>query len=108
MPWELPPPWNWVATGVILALLGLAIFWLSIQRYERRYFSGKALQLALLRTLGWLGWYGGSILLVYWLTGLFLPPGWLHYLAAGGLWWLLSETLLAWGWELIDRLLEVL
>jgi hypothetical protein len=108
MPWEFPSPWNWILTTGMLLILGIAIFWLSIQRYERRYFTGKALQLALLRTLGWLAWYGGSILLVYWLTGLFLPSAWLHYLAAGGLWWLLSETILAWGWELFDRLLEVL
>ena len=108
MLWELPPPWNWIVTvGLGLVLAG-AMFWLSLHSYHRRYFFDKALQLASLRTAGWLVLYGGSFALVYWLTALAVPEGWLRYLVVGCVWWLLSETTLALVWTFFDRFLEVL
>ncbi|MGH2521056.1 MAG: hypothetical protein ACRDH2_01015 [Anaerolineales bacterium] len=37
-----------------------------------------------------------------------LPLGWLRYLVGGGVWWLLSETALALGWELLGGVLDTL
>lgn len=108
MPLELPSPWNWLVTVGIALVLGSAIFWLSLHHYHRRYFFDKALQLAFLRTVGWLLMYGGSAALLYWLSALVTPVGWLRYLVMGCAWWLLSETVLAFAWQGFDRLLEVL
>lgn len=108
MPWELPSPWNWITTLGTLAVLWVAIFWVSLHAYHRRYFAGKALQLACLRSLGWILLYGGSFALISWLATWTTPAGWVRYLVIGSAWWLLSETILALAWYWFDRLLEVL
>jgi hypothetical protein len=64
--------------------------------------------LALLRTVGGLVLYGGSLALALWLISSLLPLGWLRYLVGSGIWWLLSETVVAGGMKLLDRILEVI
>ncbi|RPH63061.1 MAG: hypothetical protein EHM81_00920 [Chloroflexi bacterium] len=108
MPWELPPPWDKVLFAGLLLVFGAAIFWFSFSGYHRRYFFDKALLLALLRTLGGLVLYGGSLALALWLISSLLPFGWLRYLVGGGIWWLLSETVVAGGMKLLDRILEII
>ena len=107
MPWELPPRWDNVLFGGLLLVFGIAIFWLSLSHYHRRYFSDKALQLALLRTIGALALYGSSLALAFWLVTMLPSLGWLRYLVGGCVWWLLSETVVAWGVKFLDRVLEV-
>lgn len=107
MVWELPPPWDWLILAITIILVGGFVFWFSLANYHRRYFFDKALQLAVWRTLGWLVLYGGSFGLLFWIFSLIWPAGWLRYLVGSSVWWLLSETILAAIWKLLDRWLEV-
>ena len=106
--WELPPPWDWLVIGAVLAGVSGPVFWLSWSGYQRRYFPGKALQMALGRTFAWLVMYGGSFALIFGLISLFLPAGGARYLVGAAVWWLVSETALALAWPYVERLLEVL
>ncbi len=104
---DVPPPWTWLVIVGIFGVLSVVIFRFSFGAYHRRYFFNKALQLAFWRTLGWLVLNGGSFLVIFWLISVSLSTsGWLPYLVGCGVWWLLSNTLLAAGMQLVDRLLE--
>ena len=105
--WELPPPWDWLLIVGVLVVVIVPVFWLSFTGYQRRYFFGKALKLAIVRTVGWLVLYGGSFALVFWLISQVWTAGWLRYVVGSFVWWLLTESVLALGWRFFDRLLEV-
>ena len=105
--WELPPPWDWLLIVGVLVVVIVPVFWLSFTGYQRRYFFGKALKLAIVRTVGWLVLYGGSFALVFWLISQVWTAGWLRYVGGSFVWWLLTESVLALGWRFFDRLLEV-
>lgn len=106
--WYLPPPWDVVLIVAVLTVTGAFVFYLRFGAYERRYFTGKAFQLAAITTLAWLIFFGGSFALVFWLVSFFIPPGWLRIAVGGGVWWLLNQTVLAFGWEFVDRWLNAL
>lgn len=105
---DVPPPWAWLVIAGVFAVLSVVVFRVSFDAYDdRRYFFNKALKLAFWRTLGWLALNGGSFCIVFWLINLIFPEsGWWAYLAGGGVWWLLSNTLLAAGMHILDYRLE--
>lgn len=103
---DVPPPWTWVVIVGLFAFSSVIVFWLSFTAYHRRYFSGKAIKLALLRTIGWLILNGGAFWLLFTLVSLIFPSGsWLPYLVGSGAWWLLSQTVLALGMKILDQML---
>lgn len=106
MVWDLPPPWDIILLIIVFAVVGVGVFHLYFSAYHRRYFSGKAMQLAAVKTVGLLVLWGGSFWIVFWLVSQVLPPGWLRYLVGGGVWWLLSQTVVMLGWKLLDRVLD--
>lgn len=106
--WYLSPPWDIVVIVAMLLVAGGAVFYLRFGVYHRRYFTDKAIQLAAITTLAWMIMYGGSFALVYGLTSLFLPPGWLRIAVGGGVWWLLNQIVLGFAWELADRWLNAM
>jgi hypothetical protein len=104
---DVPPPWAWLVIVGIFGVLSMVVFRFSFLAYHRRYFLDKALQLAFWRTIGWLVLNGGSFCIVFWLISKAFPTsGWLAYLVGCGVWGLLSNTLLAAGLQVLDRLLE--
>jgi hypothetical protein len=104
---DVPPRWAWLVIAGIFTLLSVVVFRFSFSAYHRRYFFDKALKLAFWRTAGWLILNGGAFWIIFWLISLAFPArGWLPYLVGCGVWWLLSETLLAAGLRILDRLLE--
>ncbi len=106
--WYLPWPWDLVVIVALLTVAGVIVFYLRLGVYHRRYFTGKALQLAALTTFAWLIVHGGAFMLIYGLTTLFLPPGWLRIAVGSGVWWLPANTALAFGWEFVDRWLNAM
>ncbi len=104
--WLVSPTWDRFVIAGVLVVASVLVFWLSYTGYEYRYFTGKALKLALLRTVGWLVMYGGTFVLIFALLSRVWPAGWLRYVIGGGVWWLLTETVLALGWQWLNRLLE--
>jgi hypothetical protein len=106
MVWELSPPWDMIIAIGAFMVMGIFVFWNYLSVYERRYFHWKGHQLALVKTVAWLIFYGGSFGLVFWLVSLGLSPGWLRYLVGGGVWWLLSETVLGLSWPFVDQALD--
>jgi uncharacterized membrane protein len=106
--WYMSPPWDIVVIVAVLAVAGAAVFYLRLGAYHRRYFFDKALQLALITTLAWLIFFGGAFALVFWLVSFFVPAGWLRIVVGVGVWWLLNQTVLTFGWEFVDRWLNAL
>jgi len=49
--WLVSPPWDRFVIAGVLVVASVLVFWLSYTGYEYRYFTGKALKLALLRTV---------------------------------------------------------
>lgn len=105
--WLLSPPWDWIVIATALGAAGLPLFWYSFGAYHRRYALDRALELAILRTVGWLVLYGGTFALVFWLLSRVLPIGWIRYVVGGGVWWILRGAVLGFAWAFYDRWLEV-
>ena len=106
MIWELSSPWDMIVAVGTFVLMGGYVFWHHLSIYERKYFPWKGHQLALIKTGAWLILYGGSFSLIFWLVSLWLEPGWLRYLIGGGVWWLLTETILGLSWPFVDQALD--
>jgi len=106
--WYMPWPWDLVVIVVVLTVASVVVFYLRFGAYHRRYFTDRALQLTALTTLAWLVVYGGAFMLVCGLTALFLPPGWLRIAVGSGVWWLLANTALTFGWEFVNRWLNAM
>jgi hypothetical protein len=104
---DVPPSWAWFVIAGIFVALSVVVFRFSFWAYHRRYFFDKALKLAFWRTVGWLVLNGGAFGIIFWLITLAFPArGWVPYLVGCAVWWFLSETLLAAGMQILDRLLE--
>ncbi len=104
--WGISPAWDWLVIFVVLIVVGGLVFWRSNKKYQSHYSMERSLKLAILRTTGWILVYGSSFVLIFWLVSQQLPTGWLRYLVAGLVWWLLAEMILAPAWRFFDRLFE--
>ena len=51
--WLLSPPWDWVVIAAALGVVGLLLSWYSLGAHHRRHAFGRALEFAILRTIGW-------------------------------------------------------
>ena len=104
---DVPPPWPWFVIIGAFAVLSAVVFRFSFWAYHLRYFFDKTLKLAFWRAAGWLALNLGAFWIIFWLVSLAFPNrSWLPYLVGCGMWWFLSNTLLAAGLQLLDRLLE--
>lgn len=99
--------WGYLAIIGVFVALSVVVFRLSLGAYHRRYFFHKALKLAFWHTLGWFVLNTSCVCLVFWLVCLvYATSAWLATLLGWFLWWLLSQTLIAGGMRILDRLLE--
>ena len=99
--WELETPWSWIVLiGSLLVLAGV-VFWIQFMGLRRR--SGRAGEIAAIKTAAWMILFGGSFTLIFWIVSLFMAPGFARYLVGGGIWWLLSQTVLSLIWTGLDR-----
>ena len=99
--WEIPEPWSWVLLFGCLVILALVVFWIQFVGLSRR--SGRAAEIAAIKTAAWMILYGGSFTLIFWIVSRFMTPGFARYLVGGGIWWLLSQKVLSIVWSGLDR-----
>jgi len=102
--WELESPWSWILLVTCLVILAGVVFWIQWSFWWRK--SGRAPQIAAAKTLAWLVLYGGSFALTFWIVSSFMKAGTARYLVGGGVWWLLSQTVLALAWTGVSRILD--
>lgn len=110
MVWYLGVPWDRIIIGATLVVLAVFVFRQHLAAYERRYFPGRAVGQAALKTVYWVACYGLTFGAVYYGVSRFMEPGGLRYLVGAAIWWAVSSILAALVWkplsEIIDRLLD--